>query len=68
MKNTKGKYKLVVKYLDGREAHQPVLCAHTFAKGSTVAVESCNYTEQAPGAAWEPGTLNQSTGGFEKPK
>lgn len=67
VKNTKGRYKLVVKYVDGREAHQPVLCAHTFAKGSTVAVESCNYTEQAVGASWEPGVLNQATGGFEDP-
>lgn len=67
VKNTKGRYKLAVKYVDGRGAQQPVLCAHTFAKGSTVAVESCNYTEQAPGASWEPGVLNQSTGGFEDP-
>lgn len=60
------RYRLQVGYLDARSPQQPVLCARAFIKGSTAALETCDYKEHEARDVWEPGLFNPDTGAFGK--
>ncbi len=67
VKTQKGaRYKLTVAYGAARAAQMPVLCARAFAKGATVAIETCDFKERDAQDTWEPGIFNPDNGSFGK--
>ena len=60
------RYRLEVGYIDDRTPQMPVLCVRAFVKGSTVAIDTCDYKERSAHDVWQPGVFNPDSGGFGK--